>query len=128
MATTTPQDEKAAQIASPHDAHHRDLESSTSLDKDEAIHLVGEHAREIDPVVEARVLRKIDLFLIPAMIVGMYSFFYSLIYNTASSYIRRKTLHALAKLCNYSCMKAYRHFIAFLNPYIFRCMRKQAVS
>lgn len=44
--------------------------SSISLDKDVAIGLVGEHAREIDPVVEARVLRKIDRFLIPAMIVG----------------------------------------------------------
>jgi MFS family permease len=43
-----------------------------SLDKDEAIGIVGEHARDIDPEVEARVLRKIDWFLIPAMIVGAY--------------------------------------------------------
>lgn len=34
--------------------------SSVSLDKDVAIGLVGEHAREIDPAVEAKVLRKID--------------------------------------------------------------------
>lgn len=34
--------------------------SSISLNKDVAIGLVGEHAREIDPAVEARVLRKID--------------------------------------------------------------------
>ena len=52
----------------------RDPESGTSslsLDKDVAIKLVGEHAQEIDPEMEERVLRKIDLFLIPAMIVGM---------------------------------------------------------
>lgn len=46
--------------------------SSVSLEKDVAIGLVGEHARDIDPAVEAKVLRKIDWFLIPAMIVGMY--------------------------------------------------------
>lgn len=44
--------------------------SSISLDKDVAIKLVGEHAHEIDPAVEKRVLRKIDLFLIPAMVIG----------------------------------------------------------
>ncbi|KAK7188245.1 allantoate transport protein [Paraphaeosphaeria sporulosa] len=49
--------------------------SSLSLDKDVAIKLVGEHAQEIDPEIEKRVLRKIDLFLIPAMIVG-----YGLVY------------------------------------------------
>jgi len=41
-----------------------------STDKDIAINLVGEHAQEIDPETEAKVLRKIDWFLIPAMIVG----------------------------------------------------------
>lgn len=45
--------------------------SQTSLDRDVAVKLVGEHAQAIDPEVEARVLRKIDWFLIPAMIVGM---------------------------------------------------------
>jgi hypothetical protein len=67
----THHNEKAGQVASPRD----DLESgpsSISLDKDEAIGLVGEHARDIDLEVEARVLRKIDWFLIPAMIVGTY--------------------------------------------------------
>jgi len=59
--------------ASPPNTRHGDPESgasSLSLDKDVAIRLVGEHAQEIDPEVEARVLKKIDLFLIPAMIVG----------------------------------------------------------
>ncbi|TKA80529.1 hypothetical protein B0A49_01020 [Cryomyces minteri] len=46
-----------------------------SPDKDAAAALVGEHAHAIDPVLEARVVRKIDLFLIPAMLVG-----YGLVY------------------------------------------------
>lgn len=45
--------------------------TSVSQEKDVAIGLVGEHAQEIDPEIEARVLRKIDWFLIPAMIVGV---------------------------------------------------------
>lgn len=45
--------------------------STTNQDMDMAIKLVGEHAQEIDPQMERRVLRKIDLFLIPAMIVGL---------------------------------------------------------
>lgn len=44
-------------------------------DKDVAIAIVGEHRHAIDPAVEARVVRKIDLFLIPAMVVG-----YGLVY------------------------------------------------
>lgn len=32
--------------------------------------LVGEEARSIDPSVEKKVLRKIDLFLMPAMVIG----------------------------------------------------------
>jgi hypothetical protein len=45
----------------PHDgSEHASPTSSVSLDKDVAIDLVGEHAREIDPAVEAKVLRKID--------------------------------------------------------------------
>jgi hypothetical protein len=47
------------------------LISSVSLDKDIAIGLVGEHARDYDPEVEAKVLRTIDWYLIPMMIVGM---------------------------------------------------------
>jgi hypothetical protein len=43
---------------------------SLALEKDVAVALVGENAREIDAHVEARVLSKIDWFLIPAMVVG----------------------------------------------------------
>jgi len=38
--------------------------------RDEAIAIVGEEQHVIDPIVAARAVRKIDLFLIPAMIVG----------------------------------------------------------
>jgi hypothetical protein len=48
---------------------------SLALEKDVAVALVGENAREIDAHVEARVLSKIDWFLIPAMVVG-----YGLVY------------------------------------------------
>jgi hypothetical protein len=67
-------DEKMAPSSTlPPAGHHDDPEfnaSSVSLEKDIAIGLVGEHAQDVDPEVEARVLRKIDWFLIPAMIVG----------------------------------------------------------
>jgi hypothetical protein len=51
-------------------------ERDSSLDsgdgeKDVALAFVGEHAQHIDPEVEKRVVRKIDLFLIPAMVIGM---------------------------------------------------------
>ena len=52
-------------------ATRQNVELGASNEKDLAIGLVGEHAQEIDPEVEARVLRKIDWFLIPAMIVGI---------------------------------------------------------
>jgi hypothetical protein len=45
---------------------------SVSLEKDDAARLVGEHAQVVDPELGAKVLRKIDWFLIPAMIVGTF--------------------------------------------------------
>lgn len=39
-------------------------------DKDVALALVGEEAHEIDAALAARVVRKIDLFFIPAMFLG----------------------------------------------------------
>ncbi|KAL9045747.1 MAG: hypothetical protein Q9214_001263 [Letrouitia sp. 1 TL-2023] len=55
--------------------NHRDDSSPISLEKDVAATIVPEYAQEIDPVAEGRVLRKIDLFLIPLMWVG-----YGLVY------------------------------------------------
>jgi hypothetical protein len=40
------------------------------LAQDEAIAMVGEQEHALDPVVVARAVRKIDWFLIPAMIFG----------------------------------------------------------
>jgi hypothetical protein len=68
MATMA--DEKTTSTAPPHDADYSATSASASFSKDDALGLVGEHAQEIDPLIEARVLRKIDWFLIPAMIVG----------------------------------------------------------
>ena len=78
MATSHVDEKDVKAETSPPRGHHDEPESSASsvsLDKDVAIALVGTQAQEIDPVVEKRVLRKIDLFLIPAMIVG-----YGLVY------------------------------------------------
>ncbi|PLB48599.1 MFS general substrate transporter [Aspergillus steynii IBT 23096] len=50
-------------------AGRQDAEKTTSVD------IMGEEAMEIDPQVARRVLRKIDLFLMPAMVIG-----YGLVY------------------------------------------------
>jgi hypothetical protein len=61
----------------PDSGNLRNVTSSqvTDEDKDIAIALVGEQRHVLDPAVEARVVRKIDLFLVPAMTVG-----YGLVY------------------------------------------------
>jgi hypothetical protein len=51
-------------ITSPGDSAHGTPE------KDAALAVVSEVAQDIDPVVEKRVLRKIDLYLMPAMLIG----------------------------------------------------------
>ncbi|KAL8659277.1 MAG: hypothetical protein Q9202_007195 [Teloschistes flavicans] len=54
---------------------HEDQSSSWSFEKDEGAAIVPEHAVNVDKAVERRVLRKIDLFLIPLMWIG-----YGLVY------------------------------------------------
>lgn len=44
--------------------------AQAGVGKDEAIGMVGEQQHVVDPAVSARAVRKIDLFLIPAMIFG----------------------------------------------------------
>jgi hypothetical protein len=39
-------------------------------EKDAALAMVSDVAQEIDPVVAKRVLRKIDLYFMPAMLIG----------------------------------------------------------
>lgn len=43
-----------------------------AFEKDAALAVVGEQAMDIDPAVEKRVLRKIDMFFMPAMLIGMF--------------------------------------------------------
>jgi hypothetical protein len=71
------QNEKDVEAPAPLDQPGLDADSaarSISSDRDVAIGLVGERAHEIDPELERRVLRKIDRFLIPAMVVGKISY------------------------------------------------------
>ena len=68
-------DEKSATAAPNVSADLEDAARVNAEGQDIAIAIVGEHRHAIDPAVEARVLRKIDWFLVPAMIVG-----YGLVY------------------------------------------------
>jgi hypothetical protein len=61
------QDLEAAPSAVPNTTANHDSASSA---KDEAIAMVGEQEHALDPVIVARAVRKIDWFLIPAMIFG----------------------------------------------------------
>ncbi|KAI8245918.1 hypothetical protein K4K55_000184 [Colletotrichum sp. SAR 10_96] len=56
---------------------HSRLEESEKHDRYQSsvLNAVGDHAQVIDPEIEARVVRKIDLFLMPAMVIG-----YGLVY------------------------------------------------
>lgn len=45
-------------------------ETAHVSEKDAALAVVSDVAQEIDPVVEKRVLRKIDWYLMPAMLIG----------------------------------------------------------
>lgn len=49
--------------------------SSITDDLDDAAQLVGKTAQDIDPAVERRVRRKIDLYFMPTFIIG-----YGLVY------------------------------------------------
>lgn len=49
--------------------HHARDKNSLSA-KDEAMAMVGEQQHALDPAIVARAVRKIDWFLIPAMIFG----------------------------------------------------------
>jgi hypothetical protein len=52
------------------DDKKHDVATSAQPDQDDAVAMVGEQPNSIDPIIEARVVKKIDWFLIPAMIVG----------------------------------------------------------
>lgn len=48
----------------------RDADDEKEVHGNSAAQSLGEEAREIDPAVAKRVLRKIDWFLMPAMVLG----------------------------------------------------------
>jgi len=79
MATSQPPEK----TASSRDAS-ADLENAANYHgkhHDIAIAAVGEHRQNIDPATEARVVRKIDLFLVPAMFVGYGLVYYDKVRN-----------------------------------------------
>lgn len=49
---------------------HR-VDAEKNLQVNDGADSIGEHARPIDPILEKKVRRKIDLFLMPAMMIGM---------------------------------------------------------
>lgn len=59
----------------PYSNSYQDESSIESLDKDLATAIVPDHAQRYDYTTERRVLRKIDLYLIPWMWIG-YGFVY----------------------------------------------------
>lgn len=74
----------------PGDAQVATASQVKDEDKDIAIALVGERRHVFDTASEARVVRKIDLFLVPAMTIG-----YGLVYYdkvNISSYSTRASL------------------------------------
>ena len=66
--------------ASPIAIQHFDP-SAESFDKDLAATIVPERAQTIDAAKEKRVLRKIDLFLIPWMWIGYGFVYYDKVYQ-----------------------------------------------
>lgn len=63
-----------AEAQYPHS--HEDDSSVESLDKDLATAIVPDHAQEYDHTLERRVLRRIDLYLMPWMFIGYGFVFY----------------------------------------------------
>lgn len=59
----------------PAHSDHEDHSSIDFLEKDAAAAIVPDHAIELDKAAERRVLRKVDLFLLPLMWIG-----YGLVY------------------------------------------------
>lgn len=59
--------EKMIQV---HDTASTNSPANGSSEKDAALALVSDVAQEINPLVEKRVLQKIDMFFMPAMLIG----------------------------------------------------------
>lgn len=61
---------------------YHDSPANSSPEKDAALGLVSDVGQEIDPLIEKRVLRKIDIFLMPAMLIGKSSLHQTVAYFT----------------------------------------------
>lgn len=57
-------------ILTPTTRNTSSIDDSSPEAKTPVADLVGDEAIPIDPEIEKRVLRKIDLFLMPAMVIG----------------------------------------------------------
>lgn len=75
MASTQTQHNEKAWAQPFQSANVEDETTSLSTEDDLAAAIVPEHAQQLDPHIERRVLRKIDLYLIPFMWIG-YGFVY----------------------------------------------------
>lgn len=75
MASTQAQNNEKAWGQPLQSANAEDETTSLSTQDDLAAAIVPEHAQPLDPHSERRVLRKIDLYLIPFMWIG-YGFVY----------------------------------------------------
>lgn len=53
-----------------HDIASANRPANDTSEKDAALALVSDVAQEINSIVERRALRKIDMFLMPAMLIG----------------------------------------------------------
>lgn len=81
MSTTAPQtprpgiNEEKGTDTTPYGLQDVPQIQDVDKDKDIAMGMVGEHGHAIDPAVERGVVRKIDLWLMPMMVLG-----YGLVY------------------------------------------------
>lgn len=62
---------EAATVAIPTNEKTSVPQVNTSTSSEPVAAILGDEAHHIDPAAEARVLRKIDMFLMPAMLMGM---------------------------------------------------------
>ena len=74
-------DEKSTEAAPNASTDLEGVPGVAADDEDVAIAIVGIHRHDVDPAMEARVVRKIDWFLVPAMTVG-----YGLVYYDKASF------------------------------------------
>jgi len=99
MASPSPiGDEK---VVERHDvpADQEDIANLSIEGKDIAMAIVGEHRHAIDPAVEARIIRKVDLFLVPAMFIGYGLVYYDKVSSPPTITIQLLTTAGNSRIC-----------------------------